>query len=72
MVASYNEWRGHVHANHGTINPAEEPLHYQLDMASDWTLNRQNRYDYMNSSCSKGERGNKELHKEMFSTPPPP
>lgn len=38
---SYNERRASVHADDSAINPAKKPLHYQLNVPSGWTLQRQ-------------------------------
>lgn len=43
---SYNERRGSLHADDSAINPAKEPLHYQLYVTSGWTLHTQNSFRY--------------------------
>lgn len=47
VTLPYDERGGSVHADDSAINPAQQPLHYQLNVPSGWTLQRQNslRYD---------------------------
>ena len=40
-TGSYDEKGGPVHADDCAINPAKKPLHYQLNVPSGWTLQRQ-------------------------------
>lgn len=42
LRVTYDERGRSVHADDGAINPAKKPLHYQLNVASGWTLHRQN------------------------------